>query len=110
MESERILYLVAATATGWAVTYALRALPFMLLPGKSRELPAWAHRTGRFISPVIIAALIIYSFASLEWRSCAPYLAGALTLALQLKWRNALVSITAGTALYMTLLRVALAS
>lgn len=106
MESERILYLVAATATGWAVTYALRALPFMIFPAGSRGLPRWAHKAGRFVSPVIIAALIVFSFTSLEWRSHAPYSAGALTVALQLRWRNALVSIAAGTALYMALLRM----
>lgn len=105
MESERTIYLAAATITGWAVTYALRALPFLIFSRKSRPLPKWVEKAGEYISPAIIASLIIYSYSSLEWRSAAPYLAGAITLAFQLWRRNALLSITAGTALYMLLLR-----
>ena len=105
MESERVLYLAAATATGWAVTYALRALPFIVFARKSRPLPSWVRRADRYISPTIIGALIVFSCASLEWRTAAPYLAGALTLAVQFWRRNALLSIASGTALYMALLR-----
>lgn len=106
MESSRILYLIALVAVGWAVTYALRSLPFMLFSRKARELPPWVGRLGVLISPVIIAFLIVYSYSSLEWRTLGPYLAGAVTVALQLFWRNPLVSIIAGTATYMILLRV----
>ena len=48
----------------------------------------------------------IYSYSSLEWRTVSPYLAGTLTVALHLRFRNPLASIVAGTALYMALLRV----
>lgn len=105
MENDRIAYLIVAVATGWAVTYALRALPFIVFSRKARELPAWVCKIGNLISPLIIAALIVYSYATLEWRTAAPYLAGALTVALHVKFRNPLTSIVAGTALYMALLR-----
>ncbi len=105
MDAERVIYLFSAVLVGWSVTFTLRALPFILFSRKSRDLPAWVEKTGNLISPVIIAALVLYSYASLEWRTAAPYAAGALTIALQL-WRcNPLVSIISGTALYMTLLR-----
>ena len=54
MENNRIIYLIAAVATGWAVTYTLRALPFILFSRKARELPPWAGRLGNLISPLII--------------------------------------------------------
>ena len=102
MENE-FLYMLAVVGAGWAVTYAMRALPFILFARRGRELPGWVSRFGSFISPVVIAALIVYSYSGLQWRTPWPYLAGALTVALQL-WRgNPLVSIAAGTALYMAL-------
>ena len=102
MENE-FLYMLAVVGAGWAVTYAMRALPFLVFAGRDRELPAWVSRLGNFMSPVVIAALIVYSYSGLQWRTPWPYLAGALTVALQL-WRgNPLVSIAAGTALYMAL-------
>jgi len=67
---------------------------------------------GRVLSPAAIAMLTVYCYAG-EMLKCAadapalaaaaPYLAGALTISLQLWRRNPLISITAGTALYMAL-------
>lgn len=99
-----VLYLIGIVAVGWAVTVGLRALPFLLFAGRDRELPKSIERFGAFISPIIIAALIVYSYSSLAWRTPYPYLAGLLTVGLQLLVRNPLVSIIAGTALYMSLL------
>jgi len=105
MERE-IIYMLGVIAVGFAVNYALRALPFLLFAGKSRELPRWVERFGNLISPVIIAALVVYSYSGLEWKTAWPYLAGALTVGLQLWRRNALASIVAGTVAYMLLLNV----
>lgn len=102
--SDRILYLLGVVATGWAVTVGLRFLPFLIFAGRDRELPRWVERFGAFVSPVIIGGLIVYSYSGLEWKSCWPYLAGALTVGLQLWKRNPLVSILAGTILYMCVL------
>lgn len=102
--SDRLLYLLGVVAVGWAVTFGLRALPFVLFAGRDRELPKGVERFGAVISPVIIAGLIIYSYSGLEWRTAWPYLAGLLTVGLQLWKRNALVSILAGTIVYMCLL------
>jgi len=103
MKSE-IVYMLGIVAAGFAVNYALRALPFLLFAGKDREIPKWIARFGDFVSPVIIAALIVYSYSGLQWKTAWPYLAGALVVSLQLWRRNALVSIVAGTVLYMCLL------
>lgn len=102
--AERILYLAGAVGVAWAVTFALRSIPFVLFAGKGRELPPAVERFGKIVSPVIIACLIVYSYSALEWKTAWPYLAGALTVALQLWRKNPLASMLAGTVLYMALL------
>ena len=104
MHQNEFLYMFAVVGAGWAVTYGMRALPFLLFSGRDRPLPPWVERFGNLVSPVIIAALVVYSYTGLAWRTPWPYIAGALTVAIQL-WRgNPLASIVAGTALYMCLL------
>lgn len=103
MENE-FLYMSAVVAVGWAVTYAMRALPFVLFAGRGeKSLPPAVERFGDLISPVIIACLVVYSYSGLQWRTAWPYLAGALTVGLHVWKGNPLASIIAGTALYMCL-------
>lgn len=107
-----ILYMLGIILVGFAVNYALRALPFVLFSGKRRELPKWVEPLGSVLSPIIIAALVVYSFATLKLgpektsalKTAWPYLAGIVTVALQLWRKNPLVSIVAGTVLYMCLI------
>lgn len=101
--SGEVMYMLGVVAACFAVNYGLRALPFLLFAGRDRELPRWVERFGAFVSPVIIAALIVYSYSGLAWKTAWPYLAGALTVGLQIWKRNPLASIVAGTALYMAL-------
>lgn len=100
---DEIVYMSGIVAAGFAVNYLLRALPFLIFSGRDRALPVWVERLGRIISPVIIAGLIVYSYSGLEWKTAWPYLAGAVTVGIHLWRRNPLVSIIAGTALYMCL-------
>ena len=102
MESEAA-YMLSIVVAGFAVNFGLRALPFLLFAGRDRELPRWVERFGSLVSPVVIGALVVYSYSGLAWRTASPYLAGALTVGLYLWKRNPLVSIVAGTALYMAL-------
>ena len=104
--ADEILYMTGIVAAGFVVNFGLRALPFILFGGKDRTIPAWIDRVSGFISPVIIAALIVYSFAGLAWRTPWPYIAGAMAVALQLWKRNPLLSIIAGTVIYMLLLNL----
>ena len=101
---DEILYMICIVGAGFVVNFGLRALPFILFGGKDRTIPAWIDRVSGFISPVIIAALVVYSFAGLAWRTPWPYVAGALSIGLQLWKRNPLLSIVAGTVVYMLLL------
>jgi len=104
MASE-VAYMLGVVAAGFAVNFGLRALPFVLFGGKGRELPKSVERLGAFVSPVIIACLVVYSYASLEWRTAAPYVAGGVTIVLELWKKNPLLAIIAGTLVYMALLR-----
>lgn len=101
---DEVLYMLGVVAVGFAVNFGLRALPFLLFAGRDRALPPWVERFGNLISPVIIACLVVYSYSGLAWKTAYPYLAGALTIGLQLWRRNPLTSILAGTILYMCLL------
>lgn len=101
---DEVAYMLCVVVACFAVNYGLRALPFLIFAGRDRELPRWVERFGSLLSPVIIAVLVVYSFSGLEWKTACPYLAGALTVGLQLWKRNPLASIVAGTALYMVLL------
>ena len=101
---DEIIYMFCVVGACFAVNYGLRALPFLIFSGRDRELPQWVERFGSYLSPVIIAVLVAYSYSGLEWRTAWPYLAGVLTVGLQLWKRNPLASIVAGTVLYMALL------
>lgn len=97
-------YVLSIVAAGFLVNYGLRALPFLLFAGRTQALPKWVTTLGQFVSPVIIGALVLYSFSGLAWKTPWPYVAGAITVALHLWKRNSLVSIVVGTILYMCLL------
>lgn len=106
----RILYLLGVVLVGWAVTIGLRALPFLIFAGRKNVIPKGVTPFGTIVSPVIIAFLIVYSYSGLAWSTPWPYLAGALTIGVQLLMKNPLVSILAGTVLYMCLLSAGCAS
>ena len=109
--TDQVLYLAGVIGVAWLVTFLLRAVPFLLFAGKDRNLPPAVERAAAYISPVIIAGLIVYSYYGLyradyftpakDW--AWPLLAGILTVGLQLWKGNPLASILAGTILYMTL-------
>ena len=98
-----ILYMIGIVAAGFVVNFGLRALPFLLFGGRDRTVPAWIDRISGFISPVLLALLVVYSFAGLAWRTPWPYVAGVVTVVLQLGRKNPLLSIVVGTAVYMLL-------
>ena len=102
--ADDILYMLGIVAAGFVVNFGLRALPFILFGGRDRTIPPWIDRVSGFISPVIIAALVVYSFAGLAWRTPWPYVAGVVVVGLQVWRRNPLLGIVVGTIIYMLLL------
>ena len=103
--ADEVLYMAGLLAAVFAVTFALRAFPFLLSRGGGGARSPMAGRICALVSPVAIACLTVYAFSDLEWRTFAPYVSGALVVALQLAFRNGLLSIFSGTALYMALVR-----
>lgn len=100
-----ILKATLIVLSAFAVIFLLRALPFVLFARSNGE-GKWSKVAEKWFSPIIIALLVVYSFSTLEWRTYMPYLAALVTVAFQLLWRNGLVSIFAGTLLYMILVRL----
>ena len=102
------LYPVAAIAVAALVTWALRALPFVLFG--NRPLPAAMRYLGRALPPAIMTVLVIYCLRNISFDSLhfgIPELsASALVLILQIVRKNMHLSIIAGTVCYMVLLRL----
>ena len=100
--------------TAWAVIYLLRAFPFILFGRAGAREPRWLAPMAKWISPATIAMLIVYSYWGLSKARpetgalgfcVAGVAAGVVTAAVHLLRRNALLSILAGTVLYMILVR-----
>ena len=87
-----------------AVTILLRFLPFLVIRGKT---PPYIAYLGKVLPPAIIGMLVIYCLKDVNCLS-APYgrpelAASACVVILQVLRRNSLLSILAGTILYMLL-------
>lgn len=105
-EALRIIAIMLMCA---AITFGLRALPFILFRGE-RALPAWLDRLGRGLPPLIMAVLIIYClkdapFAPIE--SGITQAAGVAATAVSYKLsRNTLFGIVIGTVVYIIVCRI----
>ena len=103
-----LLYPAAAIAVAALVTWALRALPFLVFGG--RPLPGAVQYLGKVLPPAIMTVLVIYCLRDTAfWQS--PYgipelAACALVVILQAVRKNMYLSIVAGTVCYMLLIRV----
>lgn len=98
-------YAVTAIVGMAAVTILLRALPFLAAPLLKRL--SMAAQLGRFLPPAIMTLLVLHSVHGSASNNPAGLWqeGGAIGLAilLQLRWRSALLSIMAGTLLYVVL-------
>ena len=101
-------YLLAAIAIMGVITFALRALPFVLFRrGTSSPLLFFL---GGVMPAGVMVILVIYSVSALDYRHFPYGLPGLISIALVVAvhhWRrNALLSIVAGTACNMLLLHL----
>jgi branched-subunit amino acid transport protein AzlD len=102
------LYLTAATMTMFAVTFALRALPFAAL--KPLRSSALVEYLSRHMPAGVMVILAVYTLRLVSF-SEAPHglpeaAALAATVALHLWRRNAVLSIIGGAALYVALVNL----
>lgn len=110
-EFHGIGYLFAVTAVAGGVTFLLRAFPFLFF-GNGKPSP-WVLYLGRRLSPAAIAMLTVYCLAAYardrvpaeHCRGAAEILASFAVVGMQVWKRNPLLSILAGTALYMVLVQ-----
>lgn len=89
-------------------TFATRVFPFLVFP-KGKEIPDVVKYLGRVLTPAVIGMLMVYCLRAADVFR-APYglpeaAAVLLTAALHVWKRNNLLSIGAGTALYMFLIQ-----
>ena len=89
-----------------AVTFLLRALPFLAFRKKT---PEYVSYLGRVLPPAIIGMLVIYCLKDVSFMT-APYggpelIAAACVIGMQIWKRNSLVSILTGTIVYMLLVQ-----
>ena len=91
------------------VTYATRLLPFLLFP-PSRPIPKTVYYLGRVLTPAVIGMLVVYCLKNISLTGAThgiPEMVAVLVVILLHVWkRNILLSIGAGTVLYMFLLQV----
>lgn len=85
-----------------AVTILLRFLPFLVFRKKT---PKYVTYLGKVLPPAVIGMLVIYCLKDISPLT-APFgipalIAAAVVVGLQIWKRNSLVSILAGTAVYM---------
>ena len=89
------------------VTLALRALPFVCFVGK-HGIPRRIVRLGSVLPPAIMAALVVYCLKGVPYgtvrEGACQLIAAAAVVALHVWKRSTLLSIGAGTALYMILI------
>ena len=90
-----------------AVVIFLRAFPFLLLSGTKRP-PALLFYLGKVLTAAAISMLVVYSmFGVLNYNTCGwsnlhwGLIAGIVTAVLQYFFKNPLISIITGTAVYM---------
>lgn len=101
--------LAAAIVLSAAITFGLRALPFVIFSGE-RKMPAWLQKLGELLPPAIMAVLIIYCLKDVPWNFTGvgiQKLLAVLVVAVSyhLK-RSTFLSIFLGTAAYMILLHI----
>ena len=97
--------LLIAIASG--ITFLIRALPFLVF--KKRQMPAFIKEIADKLPPAIIAVLVIYCLKGpltvLGTETFAAAIAIAGVVILHLWKRNTLLSVAAGTVLYMIFIR-----
>jgi len=101
-------YALTVIAVVAAVTVSTRAVPFLFFGG-NRPVPKIVIYLGRALPPAVIAMLVVYCLkdtAITAWPHGLPELiAAAAVVGLQAWKKNSLISIFAGTAVYMLLVQ-----
>ena len=100
------LAIIAVVAAG---TFLTRVLPFLVFGGK-KKTPSWVTFLGNALPPAIIATLVIYCLKNvdiMEGSHGLPEFIGVMVVGILHIWKkNTLLSIGAGTVVYMFLIQM----
>ena len=103
-----MLYPVAVIAVVAVVTWALRAVPFLIFG--NRPLPKMIQYLGKTLPPAIMTILVAYCLRGIDLTQSpfgVPELAACcLVVGLQILRNNMYLSIITGTVCYMILIRI----
>ncbi len=93
------------------VTWLTRGIPYLLFGGK-KELPQTVHYLGTVLPASIMTVLVVYCLRNTQF---APFPGGlpelisvAVVIGMQIWKKNTFLSMLAGTACYMVLIRTLL--
>ena len=104
----RPIHILLSILVPAALTFGLRALPFLLL--NKRVLPKRIEYLGNVFPMAIMATLVVYCLKSIPetaWQDNLILLAGvAVTVMVHLWKKSSILSITAGTVVYMALVHM----
>ena len=101
---DQTLYLMSFIAVAALATVATRALPFLFLARYSHH-PLLEY-LGRYLPPVLMVLLVVYAVSDLPMVNQQWVISlGSLVVVAVTQWfsKNALLSITLGSLLYMLL-------
>ena len=97
----------ASIAVAAAATFATRLIPHVLFGG-NRPVPRVVNYLGKMLPPAIIATLVVYCLRNVDFlgqtHGLPEIIAVIAVAALHIWKKNTLLSIGAGTALYMVLI------
>lgn len=100
---------IAVIAVAAIATFATRVIPHLLFGG-NRPVPKAVTYLGKMLPPAIIATLVVYCLRKVDFLSgthgLPEIISIALCAALHIWKRNTLLSIGAGTVMYMVLVHV----
>lgn len=103
--------LLVILVTGLTVFFT-RLIPFLFFP-PGKEIPPAVHYLGKALPPAVIGMLVVYCFRNVSVQAFpfgVPQLLSVLAVAALHVWkRNNLLSIGAGTVLYMMLIQTVFA-
>ena len=102
------LHTIATIAVAALVTIGLRFLPFLIF-GENRKTPPIISYLGQVLPFAIMGMLVVYCLKDVSLTAAPfgiPEILGCITVALLHIWkRNTLLSIGAGTVIYMILVQ-----
>lgn len=104
-----LLHTIGLIAVVSVATLMTRALPFLIFGGK-RQIPKTIQQLGNMLPPAVMVILVVYCFRNVDiaggTHGLPELFASAAVVGLHVWKRNILLSILAGTALYMLLVQL----